>query len=64
MKLSIDLDPKQEEQLRAIADRLNVSVETLAAAALRELLDDRVEDFDTVAERVLSKNRDLYRRLA
>jgi hypothetical protein len=64
MRLSVDLSPAQEAQLAAVAARLNVRPEELAAAALRDLLTQREADFQTAASRVLEKNRELYRRLA
>jgi predicted transcriptional regulator len=64
MRLSVELTPKQEQQLAAIAARLNIAPEVLAAAALRDLLDRREDEFEAAAARVLEKNRDLYRRLA
>ena len=64
MRLSVELTPALEAQLAAVAARLNVSAEDLAAAALRDLLARREADFEAVAERVLAKNRELYRRLA
>ena len=64
MRLSVDLTPKQEQQLAAIAARLNVAPEILAAAALRDLLDRREDEFEAAATHVLEKNHELYRRLA
>ena len=64
MRLSVDLNPTQEQQLAAIAARLNVAPEVLAAAALRDLLDRREDEFEQAATHVLDKNRELYRRLA
>lgn len=64
MRLSVDLTPTQEQQLAAIAARLNVAPEVLAAAALRDLLDRREDEFEAAAAHVLDKNRELYRRLA
>ena len=64
MRLSVDLTPAQEAQLAAVAARLNVSAEALAAAALRDLLERREADFQAAAERVLGENAELYRRLA
>jgi len=40
-----------------------VRAESLAAAALRELVDHEGSDFDQVATRLLAKNRELYERL-
>ena len=64
MRLSVELTGAQEAQLAAIARRLNVPAEALAAAALRDLLERREPDFEAAAERVLAKNGELYRRLA
>jgi predicted transcriptional regulator len=64
MRLSVELTPALEAQLAAVAARLNVSAEDLAAAALRDLLTQREADFQAAAGRVLAKNRELYQRLA
>jgi predicted transcriptional regulator len=64
MRLSVDLTDTQQQHLADLAGRLQVSPETLAAAALRDLLDRRDADFETAATRVLEKNAELYRRLA
>ena len=64
MRLSVELTGALEAQLAAVAARLNVSAEALAAAALRDLLAAPEADFQEAAARVLEKNRELYRRLA
>jgi hypothetical protein len=64
MRLSVDLSPALEAQLAAVAARLNVRAEDLAAAALRDLLAQREADFQSAAAQVLAKNQELYRRLA
>ena len=64
MRLSVDLPPALEAQLAAVAARLNVRADDLAAAALRDLLAQREADFQAAAGRVLEKNQKLYRRLA
>jgi hypothetical protein len=64
MRLSVELTSALEAQLTAVAARLNVSAEELAAAALRDLVAAREADFQAAAARVLEKNRELYRRLA
>ena len=64
MPLSIDLTDDTAKRLAAEAERLNVPVAQLAAAAVRDLLSQPAADFDQVAARVLEKNRELYRRLA
>ncbi len=63
MKLDIQLSEAQERRLAEIAARLNIPAESLAEAAVRELVDQSEGAFDGVAKRVLEKNRDLYERL-
>jgi hypothetical protein len=64
MKLSIDLSPAQAERLQLEAQRLGLTPEDLARAAVVDLLGRPGEDFAAAAERVLKKNEELYRRLA
>jgi hypothetical protein len=64
MTLSFSLTGDAERRLAEVAKRLNVPLDDLAAAAIRDLLAQPAEDFDRVARRVLEKNRELYRRLA
>ena len=64
MKLSIDLSPAQAERLRLEAERLGLTPEDLARAAVTDLLARAGADFEAAAERVLKKNEELYRRLA
>ncbi len=63
MKSSVALPSAVEEQLVRVAQRLNVSPDELAAAAVRDLLSRPDDDFERAATRVLDKNRELYRRL-
>ena len=63
MKLAIELSEAQERRLAEIAVRLDVPTESLAGAAVRELVALPEEDFDRVAARILEKNRELYERL-
>jgi len=63
MKLAIELSEAQEKRLTEIAARLNVPVESLAQAAVRELVDQSEGEFDQVATRLLARNRELYERL-
>lgn len=64
MKLSIELSPAQVERLRLEAERLGLTPEDLARAAIADLLATVGEDFRAAADRVLKKNEELYRRLA
>jgi hypothetical protein len=64
MKLDIELSPAQEQRLRQEAERLKITPEELARAALTDLLSERDQDFKIAAQRVLQKYSELYRRLA
>jgi hypothetical protein len=64
MKLAFELPAPQADKLLAEADRLGLSPEDLARAALSDLLATPDAEFQAVAERIIAKNRDLYRRLA
>jgi antitoxin FitA len=62
--IAVQLPDEQAERLSAIASRLQITVEELAAAGVRDFLgqpDDRVEK---AIQYVVTKNADLYRRLA
>lgn len=48
----------------AEAERLGLTPEELARAAVADLLASVGEDFEVAAGRVLKKNEELYRRLA
>ena len=64
MTISLHLPDDAERRLSEIAQRLNVPVHDLAAAAVRDLLMQPAPDFEAAAVRVLKKNHELYRRLA
>lgn len=64
MRLAIELPPAQADKLRAEAERLGLAPEELASAALRDLLSTTDQEFQDVARRVVTKNQDLYKRLA
>jgi hypothetical protein len=64
MKLALELPATQADKLRAEAARLGLTPEDLALAALADLLATPDAEFQAAAERVIAKNRELYRRLA
>src|SRR5258705_608964 len=64
MKLAIELPPAQADRLRAEAERLGLSPEDLARAALSDLLSTPDAEFQEATRRVLTKNQELYKRLA
>jgi hypothetical protein len=64
LPISVELSPEQEAALLESAKRLNVGPEALAGAAVRDFLVQQQADFKAAADRVLRKNKELYRRLA
>lgn len=64
MTISIKLPEDAERGLAETAKRLNVRIEDLSAAVVLDLVALPGKDFEAAAQRVLKKNRDLYRRLA
>ena len=63
MAISVRLTDREQQRLREVAERLNISPEELASAAVRELVGPQDADFEATAQRVLAKNRELYERL-
>ncbi len=63
MKITIDLNDEQLEQLRKVADSLGIDPSQLAQATLADQLSQPTEDFQKASEYVLEKNRELYERL-
>jgi len=64
MKLTIDLSPAQADRLRQAAQRLGLTPDDLARAAIADLLATPDPEFTAAADRVIKKNEELYRRLA
>lgn len=64
--LTISLPDDEAQRLRDLANRLGLSPEELAASAVRERItqeDSQADDFEAIADRVVTKNAELYRRL-
>ena len=64
MLLPVELTESQIESLRQRAKTLGISPEQLAAAAVVDLVSQPADDFRDATARILSKNSELYRRLA
>ena len=62
--LTITLPEDRLTRLQEIASRFNVRAEDLARVGIEELLRQPDETFKQAAEYILSKNAELYRRLA
>ena len=61
---TITLPDERVKNLQELAGRFRVAPEELVRASLEELLTRPLDDFQKVMERVLSKNAELYKRLA
>jgi hypothetical protein len=62
--LTLQIDDAKAGALRKKAQRVGLEAEQLLAVSVDELIGQPDADFDEAVRRVLSKNRDLYRRLA
>jgi len=62
--LTLQLDDTKADALREKAQRVGLEPEEFLRAFVDELIAQPDADFDQAATRVLSKNRELYRRLA
>ena len=62
--ITIAIPDERLRQLQEEAARLGVSPEDLVRVSIEDLLAGSDEKFKSVADRVLEKNAELYRRLA
>jgi len=62
--MTIDLSETQVRELEARARKLGLSPKQLVEAAVTDLVSVGDDAFDDAANRVLSKNAELYRRLS
>ena len=62
--LTVALPEDRLQKLEEIAARYNVSPEALVQVSIEELLTRSDESFRTALDYVLTKNAELYRRLA
>ncbi len=63
-EITISLREDQLQALTELAERLGLSVENLAKVGLEDMLGQPDVALEQALDRVLSKNRDLYQRLA
>lgn len=62
--LTITLSEDRLARLKEVALRFNVEAEDLARVCVEELLRQPDEQFELAVDHILSKNAELYRRLA
>ena len=58
------IEDAKAQALREKAERHGLKLEQLLTASVEDLIGQPNADFDEAARRVLSKNQELYRRLA
>ena len=63
-EITISLQEEKAEALKTFASRLRLQPEELARAGLEDLLSQPDDAIARVFDQVISKNRELYRRLA
>jgi predicted transcriptional regulator len=64
MSLTVDLPNDTMLKLKELAARYNITPEELVRASVEELLASPEETFLEAVDYVLTKNKELYRRLA
>ncbi len=62
--ITLQLDDAKADALRKRAQRVGLEPEQLLSASVDDLIAQPDIDFDQAADRVLAKNRELYKRLA
>jgi len=62
--ITVQIEDAKAEALRKKADRFGLSPEQFLTASVEDLIGQPDTEFDAAARRVLSKNQELYRRLA
>ena len=63
MCVTSQLDDEHSRRLLEVARELEVDPSEFAKAAINDLVSRPADDFDRAAQRILEKNRQLYRRL-
>jgi len=62
--ITVQLEEAKAQSLRKKAKRYGLNQEEFLTASIEDLIGQPDNDFDEAARRVLSKNKELYRRLA
>jgi antitoxin FitA len=62
--ITIQIEDSKAASLREIAQKFGLSSDQLVAASIEDLLSQPEPEFEAAARRVLTKNKELYQRLA
>ena len=63
-RITVQLDDTKADLLREKAKRFGLSPNQFVSASIEDLLAQPEPEFDIAAQKVLSKNKELYKRLA
>ncbi len=63
-RITIQLEDNKAQALRMKAERYGLNPEQFLTASVEDLIGQPDNDFEEAALRVLSKNKELYRRLS
>lgn len=63
-KFAVELAEERVHELRQRAEKVGLAPEALLRARVEAWLDDDEKSFEAIANHVLKKNAELYRRLA
>ena len=62
--ISVEIDESKAARLRQKAKRFGLNPDQLVTASIEDLISNPDPEFEEAMRRVLSKNRELYERLA
>ena len=62
--ISVEIDESKAARLRQKAKRFGLNLDQLVTASIEDLISNPDPEFEEAMRRVLSKNRELYERLA
>jgi hypothetical protein len=63
-RITVQLDESKADLLREKAEKFGLSPDQFVAASIEDLLAQPEPEFEMAIQRVLSKNKELYKRLA
>ena len=64
MQITVDLSDEQSQRLLERSRELSIQPEELVGVAVNDLLGEPDDRFRRIVDRVLEKNRELYKRLS
>ena len=63
-RFTVQLEDAKADLLRTMAEKYGLKPEELVSASIEDLISHPEPEFDAAVRKVLSKNAELYRRLA